>query len=83
MKDEASFLQKKYPSIASRNGTPYLAKTLNRVSKVIYFMKVTCFIIYFIFSLLYHSIYFVNPKCLCLLYVSYTLVTVNLASLVP
>lgn len=32
LKDEASFLQKKYPSIASRNGTPYLAKTLNRVS---------------------------------------------------
>lgn len=30
-RDEASFLQKKYPSIASRNGTPYLAKTLNRV----------------------------------------------------
>ncbi|XP_005106583.1 dynamin-1-like protein isoform X1 [Aplysia californica] len=31
LKDEASFLQKKYPSIASRNGTPYLAKTLNRL----------------------------------------------------
>ncbi|XP_025107859.1 dynamin-1-like protein [Pomacea canaliculata] len=30
-RDEASFLQKKYPSIASRNGTPYLAKTLNRL----------------------------------------------------
>ncbi|KAH9508154.1 Dynamin-1-like protein [Bulinus truncatus] len=31
LKDEATFLQKKYPSIASRNGTPYLAKTLNRL----------------------------------------------------
>jgi dynamin 1-like protein len=31
IKDEATFLQKNYPSIASRNGTPYLAKTLNRV----------------------------------------------------
>ncbi|XP_076468688.1 dynamin-1-like protein [Babylonia areolata] len=31
LKDEASFLQKKYPSIASRNGTSYLAKTLNRL----------------------------------------------------
>ena len=32
LRDEATFLQKKYPSIASRNGTPFLAKTLNRVS---------------------------------------------------
>lgn len=32
LKDEASFLQKHYPSIASRNGTQYLARTLNRVS---------------------------------------------------
>ncbi|XP_050412022.1 dynamin-1-like protein isoform X1 [Patella vulgata] len=31
LKDEASFLQKKYPSIASRNGSQYLAKTLNRL----------------------------------------------------
>ena len=31
LKDEASFLQKHYPSIASRNGTSYLARTLNRV----------------------------------------------------
>jgi hypothetical protein len=28
---ESAFLQKNYPSIASRNGTPFLAKTLNRV----------------------------------------------------
>nr|CDS33699.1 dynamin 1 protein [Hymenolepis microstoma] len=28
---EASFLQRRYPSIASRNGTVYLAKTLNRL----------------------------------------------------
>ncbi|CAH0394625.1 unnamed protein product [Bemisia tabaci] len=31
LKDEASFLQKKYPTLANRNGTPYLAKTLNRL----------------------------------------------------
>lgn len=31
LKDEASFLQRKYPSIASRNGTLYLGKTLNRL----------------------------------------------------
>ena len=31
LKDEAVFLQKKYPTIANRNGTPYLARTLNRV----------------------------------------------------
>ncbi|OQV12100.1 Dynamin-1-like protein [Hypsibius exemplaris] len=31
LKDEASFLQRKYPAVASRNGTPYLAKTLNRL----------------------------------------------------
>lgn len=29
--DEASFMQRRYPSIASRNGTQYLAKTLNRL----------------------------------------------------
>ena len=31
LKNEATFLQKHYPSIASRNGTQYLARTLNRV----------------------------------------------------
>ncbi|KAF5296102.1 hypothetical protein FQA39_LY02736 [Lamprigera yunnana] len=31
LKDEASFLQTKYPTLATRNGTPYLAKTLNRL----------------------------------------------------
>lgn len=31
LRDEATFLQKKYPTLASRNGTPYLAKTLNRL----------------------------------------------------
>lgn len=29
--DEASYLQRKYPSIANRNGTLFLAKTLNRL----------------------------------------------------
>ncbi|KAL5013581.1 hypothetical protein ScPMuIL_007851 [Solemya velum] len=31
LKDEASFLQKKYPSIANKNGTAFLGKTLNRL----------------------------------------------------
>jgi len=31
IRDEASFLQRKYPTLATRNGTPYLAKTLNRL----------------------------------------------------
>lgn len=31
LKDEATYLQKHYPSIASRNGTTYLARTLNRL----------------------------------------------------
>ncbi|KAG8237710.1 hypothetical protein J437_LFUL017498 [Ladona fulva] len=31
LKDEASFLQRKYPTLANRNGTLYLAKTLNRL----------------------------------------------------
>lgn len=31
IRDEHAFLQKKYPSLATRNGTKYLAKTLNRL----------------------------------------------------
>ena len=31
IKNETSFLQRKYPTLATRNGTPYLAKTLNRL----------------------------------------------------
>ena len=31
LKDEQTFLQRKYPTLASRNGTPYLTKTLNRL----------------------------------------------------
>ncbi|KAJ8952521.1 hypothetical protein NQ318_003317 [Aromia moschata] len=31
LKDETTFLQSKYPTLAARNGTPYLAKTLNRL----------------------------------------------------
>ncbi|XP_022829734.1 dynamin-1-like protein isoform X6 [Spodoptera litura] len=31
LKDEATYLQRKYPTIATRNGTPHLAKTLNRL----------------------------------------------------
>lgn len=31
LKDEALFLQRKYPALANRNGTEYLAKTLNRL----------------------------------------------------
>ncbi|GFV57802.1 hypothetical protein TNCV_3071811 [Trichonephila clavipes] len=30
-KDEVSFLQRKYPTLANRNGTAFLAKTLNRL----------------------------------------------------
>ena len=31
LKDEQVFFRKRYPSLASRNGTPYLAKTLNKL----------------------------------------------------
>ncbi|CAO1365996.1 unnamed protein product [Diamesa tonsa] len=31
LKDESAYLQRKYPTLATRNGTPYLAKTLNRL----------------------------------------------------
>ncbi|VDK53803.1 unnamed protein product [Anisakis simplex] len=31
LRDEQSFLQRKYPMLAARNGIPYLAKTLNRL----------------------------------------------------
>ena len=31
LKDEQVFLRKRYPSLAARNGTPYLAKTLNKL----------------------------------------------------
>uniref|UniRef100_S4RC71 Dynamin-1-like protein n=1 Tax=Petromyzon marinus TaxID=7757 RepID=S4RC71_PETMA len=31
MQDEQSFMQKKYPSLANRNGTKFLGKTLNRL----------------------------------------------------
>lgn len=31
LRDESAFLQRKYPTLATRNGTPYLAKTLNRL----------------------------------------------------
>uniref|UniRef100_A0A069DWC3 dynamin GTPase n=1 Tax=Panstrongylus megistus TaxID=65343 RepID=A0A069DWC3_9HEMI len=31
LKDEGRFLQKKYPTLANRNGTSFLAKTLNRL----------------------------------------------------
>lgn len=31
LKDEVKFLHRKYPTLASRNGIQYLAKTLNRV----------------------------------------------------
>lgn len=34
LRDETAFLQRKYPALANRNGTPYLSKTLNRVCTV-------------------------------------------------
>lgn len=36
IRDEHAFLQKKYPSLANRNGTKYLAKTLNRCVSLTY-----------------------------------------------
>lgn len=36
IRDEHAFLQKKYPSLATRNGTKYLAKTLNRCVSLTY-----------------------------------------------
>ena len=33
LKDEALFFQKNYPALSSRNGTPFLARTLNKVHK--------------------------------------------------
>jgi len=38
LQSESTFLQKNYPPIANRNGTPFLAKTLNRV-KFFFFLK--------------------------------------------
>lgn len=44
LKDEASFFQKNYPALASRNGTPFLARTLNKVSRRREIEnKITCF----------------------------------------
>ena len=31
LKDEATYLQRIYPALANRNGSPYLAKKLNRL----------------------------------------------------
>jgi dynamin 1-like protein len=31
LKDESAFLQREYPTLATKNGTPYLAKTLNQL----------------------------------------------------
>lgn len=35
IRDEYGFLQKKYPSLANRNGTKYLARTLNRYYRIL------------------------------------------------
>lgn len=35
IRDEYAFLQKKYPSLANRNGTKYLARTLNRYHRLL------------------------------------------------
>lgn len=43
LRDETSFLQRKYPALANRNGTPYLAKTLNRVRTKIEFFEFSPF----------------------------------------
>ena len=48
LKDEASFFQKNYPALASRNGTPFLARTLNKVSRRREIEnKITCFWLFF------------------------------------
>ena len=39
LKDEISFLQRKYPSMVHRNGIAYLAKTLSRVSSAIHLIS--------------------------------------------
>ena len=36
IKDEASFLKRRYPLLASKSGTPYLAKRLNKVHTCIH-----------------------------------------------
>lgn len=48
IRDEYTFLQKKYPSLANRNGTKYLARTLNRyeVRTSVFIGVITCFVIY-------------------------------------
>ncbi len=44
IRDEHAFLQKKYPSLANRNGTKYLARTLNRweykAQSILHFLRV-------------------------------------------
>jgi len=45
LKDEATYLQKHYPSIASRNGTQYLARTLNRVTLIFIYLLYIYFIL--------------------------------------
>lgn len=46
LKDEITFLHKKYPTLAPKNGTQYLAKTLNRVShNTMHFFNTNYFIV--------------------------------------
>lgn len=41
IRDEYAFLQKKYPSLANRNGTKYLARTLNRYEEGVSISKIS------------------------------------------
>lgn len=53
IRDEYAFLQKKYPSLANRNGTKYLARTLNR-----YELNRCVHLIYYLFCNLLNEKYF-------------------------
>lgn len=46
VRDEFAFLQKKYPSLSNRNGTKYLARTLNRYGIVTHVHGPVHFIIF-------------------------------------
>ena len=62
LKDELLYLQRKYPSLATRNGSPYLAKTLNRVIQ----LKLDFYYwIWFDFYLFYDSFWCITSGIVC------------------
>lgn len=50
IRDEYAFLQKKYPSLANRNGTKYLARTLNRYGGGVLASKISMSAFFFLFN---------------------------------